>query len=223
MYAYIDRTYNPIKGACSHLCRYCFMIGMRRRFNQDPTLRLDENELKANLGSGLFYFVGSSTDVFAADVPSEWIIRVLNHLNEYPLNTYQLQSKNPARILEFQSHPSFSDKNHVIICTTLESDTDHPGISNAPSMAERVAAMQKLSELGFQTMMTVEPMIAFSSPENFADLIASCNPMQVNIGVNTSRTVKLQEPTKDEFQALMAELQSRNINVHLKKNIDRMM
>lgn len=90
-------------------------------------------------------------------------------------------------------------------------------------MQERVAAMQELSRMGFQTMVTVEPMMAFSSPQNFAELIASCNPMQVNIGVNTSRTVKLQEPTKNKFQALMAELNKRNINVHLKKNIERML
>lgn len=111
---------------------------------------------------------------------------------------------------------------NLIFCTTLESDIDYP-VSKAPCMKERVEAMQKLSRLGYQTMITVEPIMKFSSPQNFADLIASCNPIQVNIGVNTSRTVKLPEPSKAEFQSLMAELQSRNINVHLKTNIDRML
>lgn len=222
MYSYVDGTYNPIKGICMFLCLYCFMITMRQRFNQDGTLRLDEKELTKPLGKGKFIFVGSSTDEFAHNIPSEWLIRVLNHLYEYPDNTYQLQSKNPRRFLEFVNHPLMNDPKRVIFCTTLESDIDYSG-SKAPSMQERVAAMQELSRMGFQTMVTVEPMMAFSSPQNFAELIASCNPMQVNIGVNTSRTVKLQEPTKNEFQALMAELNKRNINVHLKKNIERML
>lgn len=222
MYAYIDGTYNPIKGACDFLCLYCFMRVIRQRFGQDPTRRLDEKELKASLGSGNFIFVGSSTDEFAEIIPSEWIIKVLDHLYKYPDNTYQLQSKNPARFLEFLNHPLFNNKNRVIFCTTLESDIDRPEISKAPEMGVRVAAMQELSRYGFQTMVTVEPIMAFSSPQNFADMIASCNPMQVNIGVNTSRMVKLPEPTQVEFQNLMMELKARNLNIHLKNNINRM-
>lgn len=222
MYGFTDSTYNAVKGECTHGCYYCYMIQMRRRFGQDPTLRLDAKELNKSLGNGKYIFVGSSTDVFASEVPHEWIISVLNHLCDYPNNTYLLQSKNPRRFLEFVNHPLMSDPKRVIFCTTLESDIDHP-VSKAPLMNERVAAMQELSRLGFQTMVTVEPMMAFTSPQNFAEMIASCNPMQINIGVNTSRTVKLTEPSKAEFKDLMDELSKRNINVHLKKNIERML
>lgn len=222
MYGFVDKTYNPIKGACLFACLYCYMIWMRLRFGQDPTLRLDEKELKASLGSGHYIFVGSSIDEFGDNISSEWIVRVLDHLYEYPHNTYQLQSKNPARFLEFLNHPLFSDPDRVIFCTTLESDIDRPEISKAPTMGARVAAMQELSRRGYRTMITVEPIMAFSSAANFAAMIASCNPMQVNIGVNTSRGVKLPEPTKAEFQSLMTELQALNLNVHLKNNIDRM-
>lgn len=222
MYGFTDSTYNPIRGACSHRCSYCYMIPMRQRFKQDPTLRLEDKELKKSLGKGKYIFVGSSTDEFANDVPAEWIISMLDHLYEHPENTYQLQSKNPRRFLEFLSHPTYAMQSNLIFCTTLESDVDHQ-VSNAPSMSERAEAMNELSHLGFQTMVTVEPIMAFSSAENFAELIASCNPMQVNIGVNTSRIVKLPEPTKAEFAALVQELQKRNLNVHFKNNIDRMM
>lgn len=222
MYGFVDKTYNPIKGACLFACLYCYMIWMRLRFGQDPTLRLDEKELKASLGSGHYIFVGSSIDEFGDNISSEWIVRVLDHLYEYPDNTYQLQSKNPARFLEFLNHPLFSDPNRVIFCTTLESDIDSPEISKAPTMDARVTAMRNLSALGFRTMVTVEPIMAFSSPQNFAALIASCNPMQVNIGANTSRGVKLPEPTQAEFKALMLELEKQNVNIHLKRNIDRM-
>lgn len=51
---------------CEHSCAYCFM----KRNRLLPPLRL---ELKVNLGEGNFIFVGSSTDEWAANVPSEWI------------------------------------------------------------------------------------------------------------------------------------------------------
>ena len=219
MYSYIDRTYNPIKGDCIHQCSYCYMTNMRRRFHLDPTLRLDEKTLKQGLGSGRLYFVVSSTDEWASNVPTEWITRVLDHLAEYPENVYQLQTKNPARFLDFLNHPLFDDRERVIFCTTIESDINHLADCKAPSMQERVEAMQALNERGFKTMVTVEPIMAFTSPKNFADFIASVNPIQVNFGFNTSRDVILPEPTNIDFMALVLELDNRNINVHFKKNI----
>lgn len=147
MYSYIDRTYNPIKGICNHDCVYCYMKSMRRRFRQDATLRLDEKELKVALGSGQFFFVGSSTDVFAHNVPSVWITSVLNHLYEFPDNIYQLQSKNPKRFLEFVNHPLFQNKNRVVFCTTLESDIDHIGVSQAPAIMDRVTENVSAKEI----------------------------------------------------------------------------
>ena len=38
-----------------------------------PPLRLELKELKVNLGEGNFIFVGSSTDEWAANVPSECV------------------------------------------------------------------------------------------------------------------------------------------------------
>lgn len=199
------------------------MKGFRHRFKSlDPTLRLDAKELKKGLGTGLIIFVGSSTDEFAHNVPSEWITSVLNHLNEYRDNIYQLQSKNPARFHDFIEHPLFDDAKRVVFCTTLESDIDHHGISNAPKMQKRVDAMKTLADMGFQTMVTVEPIMAFSNPAAFANLIASVNPVQVNIGSNSYRSVNLPEPSKAEIEVLIKELETRGINVHEKKNLSRL-
>lgn len=193
-------TYNPIKGACSHDCSYCFMKTMRHRFKQDPTLRLDQKELKANLGKGRFIFARSSTDVFAPDVPREWITAGLNHLYNYPDNEYMLQSKNPARFLEFVGHKFFKDrKDSLVLCSTIESNIDHPGVSKVPDIAERVAAMKQLYALGFRTMITIEPIMDFTDVATFADLLASIHPVQVNFGANTSKTVKLINRPKSRF------------------------
>lgn len=216
-------TYNPIKGKCSHACSYCFMIPMRHRFKQDPTLRLDAKELKAKLGQGRLVFVGSSTDDFAPDVPSEWIVKVQDHLYDYPDNEYMLQSKNPARFLEFVDHKFFKDrKDNLILCTTIESDIDYPNVSQAPLIAKRVAAMKQLSNLGFQTMVTIEPIMDFSNVATFAEMLESFHPMQINFGANTSKKIKLIEPTKAKILALIAELNKRGITVHCKSDLDRL-
>jgi DNA repair photolyase len=68
MYSFISHTFNPIKGKCSHGCEYCYM----KRFALRP-LHISESEMKTDLGTGNFIFIGSCTDVFAYDVPTEWI------------------------------------------------------------------------------------------------------------------------------------------------------
>lgn len=217
-------TYNPIKGACSHRCKYCYMLGIQRRFHQDTTLRLDQKELSKRLGAGKFVFLGSSTDDFANDVPSEWINAVLDHLYDYPGNEYLLQSKNPTRFYEFLEHKFLIDrKESIILCTTIESDIEHPNVSAAPSIAERIAAMQHYRSLGYRIMITVEPVMKFTSPAQFADLLASVNPFQVNIGANSSRQVKLPEPDKAEILALIDGLIARRILVHQKSNLSRLL
>lgn len=224
MYGFIDKTYNPIKGECQHGCNYCYMIGLRNHYHHDPTLRLDQKELRKGLGKGHFIFLGSATDVCAANVPSEWIIPVLDHLYDYPENQYLLQSKNPSRFYEFMGHKFFVDrKDSIVLCTTIESNIDHPSVSAAPVMAERIAAMQYYANLGYRIMITVEPVMKFSDPVQFADLLASVNPFQVNIGANSSNLVKLSEPDKTEVLALIQELEARNITVYQKSNLARLM
>jgi len=60
-------------------------------------LRLEEKELSSNLGSSNFIFVGSSTDMWAAEVPTEWIQKVIQHIKKYN-NTYLFSNKIPNSI-----------------------------------------------------------------------------------------------------------------------------
>lgn len=194
------------------------------RYHQNPTLRLDQKELNIKMSRNRFIFLGSSTDMFAADVPSEWIVAVLDHLYDFPENEYMFQSKNPTRFLEFVGHKLFTKlKEQIIFCTTLESDIDHKSVSTAPLIVERAVAMQKISSLGFKTMITVEPVMMFSDALKFADLLASINPMQVNIGANTNRQVKLIEPERDDIISLIKNLEDLNITVHQKDNLERLL
>ena len=81
MYGFVTHTWNPIKGKCSHDCSYCYM----KVYKQSP-LHLVEKELTDDLGSGNFVFVGSSTDMFAEDVPADWIIKVIDACRKFPKN-----------------------------------------------------------------------------------------------------------------------------------------
>lgn len=211
MYKFVNYTWNPIKGKCLHDCSYCYMKTMP----QYQHLILAENEFKTDLGNGNRIFIGSTTDAFAENVPSEWIVRILdycyqNHNAEKP-NAYLLQSKNPKRFLEFINHPIME---RVIFCTTIETNRFYPEIMNkAPRIEERVEAMEEIARLGRPTMATAEPLMQFDH-EEVVSFIRRCSPKLVNIGKESKGRVKLPEPTQEEVQQLIAELKSfANVNV----------
>lgn len=160
-------------------------------------------------------FIGSSTDMFAEDIPSEWIAIVLDYCyqnrNMLLPNAYLLQSKNPKRFLEFINHPIME---RVVFCTTIETNRFYPEIMNkAPRIEERVEAMEKIARLGRPTMVTAEPLMRFDR-EEMVSFIRRCNPKLVNIGRNSCRRIILPEPTQEEVQQLIAELKSfANVNV----------
>ena len=77
--------YSPIRGKCKHDCTYCYM----KRWGTLNPIRLDERDLKLDLGKGETVFVCYTADLFADDIPSEWIEKVLAHLCEYPAQLVQ--------------------------------------------------------------------------------------------------------------------------------------
>lgn len=201
MYEWITHTWNPIKGQCFHGCSYCFMkklVGDKLK-----AVRLDDKELKTDLGSGNFIFVGSSTDDWAANNPDEWILKTLDHCDAFD-NRYLFQSKNPQRFLQFLAHPVYRK---AVFCTTIETNRWYPDVmNNSPSMRSRADAMAKMHELGFTTYITAEPLLDFDLPE-MVELLLRCAPAQVNIGKNTNWKVQVPEPTPEKVQALVNALQ----------------
>lgn len=206
MYKFINFTWNPIKGKCLHDCSYCYM----KQINPDAKEpRLTEYEFNANLGYGRSIFIGSSTDMFAENIPSEWIARVLDYCyqnsNMLLPNTYLLQSKNPKRLLKFIKHPMMG---RAVFCTTIETNRFYPEIMNkAPKIEERVEAMEEIARLGRSTMVTAEPLMQFDR-EEMVSFIRRCSPKLVNIGRNSCRKIVLPEPTKEDVQQLIVELKS---------------
>lgn len=214
MYGFITHTWNPIKGKCEHDCCYCYM----KRFGKPlPELRLDEKDLQTDLGEGNFIFVGSSTDMFADNVPLNWISEVLLSCGKFK-NKYLFQTKNPDRMM-FYSHKGYVKKS--IWGLTLETNRDHLwDVSKSPFPRNRVRDFISMNN---QTkMVTIEPIMAFDLLP-FVEMIKRCDPEWVNIGADSTngRKYDLPEPTYAQVEDLIAELQ-KFTEVKLKKNLNRL-
>ncbi len=220
MYEFVTHTSNPIKGLCPHDCSYCYMKPLYNHYGQDKTLRLDTKELSVNYGKGRFIFMGSSTDMFAASIPTDWIIKVYDHCLQYNDNKYLFQSKNPCRFLEHSlvTHPLMALKDSICFATTFETNREQPVVSKAQSMRDRMTAMQKLRELGFSVMITMEPIMDFDLQE-VMEMMLRVQPFQVNIGCN-SGNVCLPEPSRQKIIDLVRALRPYT-HVKLKSNSSR--
>jgi len=211
MYEFVSHTWSPIRGKCSHDCSYCYM----KKWGEQPPLHIDERDLETNLSEGNFIFVGHTIDLFADDVPADWVEEVLCQLTLYPKNRYLLQSKNPKRFLDFFGH--YPDK--VLFGTTIETNRDIVE-SKAPPVSQRAMALAELSYKDFETMVTIEPIFDFDL-DDLVDLIILANPIWVNIGAD-SKGHNLPEPSKDKVRCLVQTLQKRT-QVKLKGNLKRLL
>ena len=214
MYEFVTHTWNTVKGECPHNCGYCYMKGIAKRFNKPQCpVHFDEKELKTNLGEGNFIFVGSGNDLFAKDIPEEWIQKTLDHCSKFD-NKYLFQTKNPHRFAEFLQHSVFKKS---VICTTIESDYYHVEMCNAPVPLARINAMRDIDNI--DKYITIEPIMEFTSL--FVDLIRNCNPKQVNIGADSGHN-HLPEPRKENVLELIAALE-KFTTVKQKSNLSRIL
>jgi hypothetical protein len=188
---------------------------MKRWGFQEET-RFDERELKIDLGRGNFIFVGSSCDMFANDVPDDWIISTLNRLNEFD-NKYLVQSKNPSR---FQIFQGMMKPAKYTICTTIESNRFYPEVMrNSPTPQDRMYWMNLIPR-AYKKMVTIEPILDFNL-KDLSYLILCCGPDQVNIGADSGNN-HLPEPSPDKVRNLIDVL-SRHTTVHQKPNLARLL
>ena len=212
MYDFITHTWNTVKGKCPHGCSYCYM----HRWGKQTPLHFDEKELKTDLGSGNFIFVGSSCDMFADDIPDDWIKKTLWKCAHNPLNQYLFQTKNPEHVKDFEELFGGLD---WIVCTTIETsrwNIDIMGI--APDPFKRARYLHELS--GFRKFVTIEPIIDFEL-DSLIDIIRVCEPEQVNIGADSGNN-HLPEPSADKVLSLIEAL-SKFTEVVQKKNLARLL
>jgi len=218
MYPWVTHTHTHIGGACPHMCAYCYVQAMARRFGHGRykgELRLIEEEFNVSYGSGKTIFVEHCNDLFAAAVPDAFIRRVLEHCREHPWNKYVFQTKNPARMLTWiQETPQGS----LFGCTA---ETNRHVESHAPQVIERLRAMHELSCMGERTFITVEPILACDG-EIFALGLSLAKPEFVNIGAD-SKGHGLVEPASDEITVLLEDLQKYGVEIRQKRNLERLL
>jgi hypothetical protein len=175
-----------------------------------------QSELKTDLGMGNFIFIGSGCDMFAGDVHDDWIITTLNKANRFE-NKYLLQTKNPARFMNFLG---LMKPSKYLLCTTIETNLLFPAIMReSPPPETRSDGMARLPK-EYRRMVTIEPIMKFSLKE-LSYLVLCCQPEQINIGADTGRN-DLPEPSPKEIRELIRVL-SRYTKVVLKKNLGRLM
>jgi len=205
MYPFVTHTWNTVKGRCSHDCNYCYM----KRFKQNA-IRFDEKELKTDLGRGNFIFVGSSNDMFARDIPDEWIDRTLKHCEQFD-NTYLFQSKNPMRF------HGYCFPENTMLATTIETNRDY-NFSKAPHPHDRVIGLLNLFD--YERIVTIEPIMDFDA-EILVPWINNLLPAWVVIGAD-SKGHNLPEPSASKIKTLIDALK-RFTTVKLKRNLNRLL
>ena len=209
MYPFVTHTWNPIRGCCPHQCCYCYM-----KHFKVGNLRLEEKELQTNLGSSNFIFVGSSTDMWAVDVPSEWIQKVIQHTKKYN-NTYLFQTKFPIRFLEFIRD---FDQNYIL-GTTIETNRNYD-LSMAPVPIKRWMQFKALNKYKVRTMISIEPVMDFGL-ETFSYMLQRIKPEFVSIGADSKRN-NLIEPSPEKLKELIRRLENYT-NVIIKNNLKRLL
>jgi DNA repair photolyase len=209
MYEFVTHTVNFISGECPHLCGYCYM----HRWGKQKPVHFNAKELKTDLGTGNFIFVGSSCDMFADAIPENWIMDTLSHCRAFD-NKYLFQTKNPARLYELiRLLPPKS-----VVCTTIETNRLYLDVmKNCPTPQRRALAMYAIQ---LPKYVTIEPIMDFDL-DYMIELIRVCKPVQVNIGADSCKK-GLVEPSREKLLQLIGNLQNITV-IAQKKNLNRLL
>ena len=228
MYFWLEATHSHLGGECQHKCSYCYIgtsrfgraeryCGPIRLIQKEFNVQYDKPTLTKVCGKyPATIFIEHMNDLFAKDVPANFIFQILAHCNKYPENTYVLQTKNPSRFNEFWA----ALPPNRILGTTIESNRHYPAVmGDSPLPEERYKAMKELSGKA-RLFVTIEPVLSFSIDE-LAKWIAEIKPEFLNLGAD-SKGQNLPEPTVAEIMALVAKLHELGVELREKHNLQRL-
>jgi DNA repair photolyase len=221
MYDWVTNTHSLLGGECPHKCSYCYVdnpIHGRAEKYKGP-IRLLNWELTVDYGEGKTIFIENNNDMFAEEVPTEFIQRILHHCNVYPKSRYVFQTKNPKRMSYFLNLiPAGS-----YLGMTLETNRDMSSISKAPSAEERVDEFSKigLSSKPFVRFVTIEPILDFDV-DILADMIIDMRPNWINIGAD-SKGHGLAEPSSYKIMEFVSKMNNAKIDIKKKHNLERIL
>ena len=199
----ITATWNPVIG-CLHNCSYCWArdlaenrLNHMEKYKDGFKPKLVEYELKKKF-KDKFVFAVDMGDLFGEWVPSEWILKVLDAIQQSPRSYFLFLTKNPKRYFEFlDAFPK-----NLVLGATIETNRQYP-VSVAPPTVERFKAMSNLPWKN--KLISVEPIMDFDL-EELVQWMNKIQPTTVYIGYDNYGN-KLPEPSMDKTQTLVAELE----------------
>jgi len=209
MFSFVTETWNPITG-CLHDCYYgkCWARIISNRFRNkwgygfEP--RFHPERLKRKFKPNTLVFTVSMGDMFGKWVNTEWIKQILEVIKDNPKTTFFLETKNPARYLEF------SIPENTIKSTTIETNRDYK-VSLAPPTVERYEAFRKVDGIKH---VSIEPVMDFDL-EVLTDWIGNINPRMVSVGYD-NYDANLPEPTIAKTEQLIENIRAIGISVEIK-------
>lgn len=212
------KSWNPFVG-CEFNCVYCQKSFQRQAKRWKKWCQLcyeykphfHEERLK-KVPKADTVFISAFGDISFIDLNDLYkIFDVVE--NVYWDRIFYLQTKNPSFFDFVNSTLGFPD--NVLLGITLETDMDfystpskytsYHQISHAPSPTERLDTIKKQS-YRFCDFITIEPILDFSSPKQFAKVIRQCRPRFVYVGYD-NHGCKLPEPPLGKTQELIEELE----------------
>ena len=218
MFQSVTRTWNPWRG-CDHGCTYCWARDLATgRLQRSPKYKAGFNprfhptELNKTFRPGEFVFVVSMGDLWGSWVPAYAIEAILEVILRFPDTDFLLQTKNPARYLEFDLPPN------IYAGVTIESDVPHP-VSAAPSPHSRYRSMLDLPS-NTKTFLSIEPIMFFLQ-STFTQWILELMPDIIEIGADNHHK-HLPEPRGSKVIALIADLRLANLIVKEKPGLERL-
>ena len=154
-------------------------------------------------------FVSDMGDLFGEFIPSEWIVKVIEHIRKFPRTYFLFLTKNPGRYAEFLDiMPS-----NAILGATIETNKDNlyveNKISRAPLPSVRIRAMIDLE--WDKKFVSIEPVLDFDL-EIFTEQLTKIAPLMIYIGYDNYNN-RLPEPPLSKVLALIDELSEGPIMV----------
>ncbi len=228
MYPWVDEMISHLHGQCSHRCAYCYVPSTRAGkcgiYTGPVTLSEASLRWKPKSASKTI-FVDHMNDLFAADVPGEWIERVFEHCSSFAKDRVLVfQTKNPRRALRYLRHLACVCGKDWLLGTTLETNRAiAQEISQGPSPFSRYDALLAMApeDRAEHLFITVEPIMDFDSAE-LALWISKLRPKFINIGAD-SKGHHLPEPETWKVGAFISALNGYGIQILEKHNLERLL
>ena len=205
MFNLVTGTWNPVTG-CLYECNYCWARALAitklknsHRYINGFKPMLNEVEFRSRFKKGDFIFVSDMGDLFGDFIPSDWIQKVLDHIQLFPEASFLFLSKNPARYFEFLAEMP----ENAILGATIETNLDRlfetHKISGAALPSRRFLAMRDLE--WEKKFISIEPILDFNL-ETFSAWIEEIYPFLVYIGYDNYKK-NLAEPALDKTLSLI--------------------